>query len=121
VEKNLEQELRSEIQELRQQVTLLREQIGTAVPSVPRYPLWSLIRDYLRSKGGSASPRSIADGLLKAGHKLGKYPLRNVKITVTSPMMKGIFRVTKDATNVETVTLIDRPVKYTPKKCLGSK
>jgi hypothetical protein len=111
-----QKKLQIQIAELQAQVASLSQIIGANSTTQPRYPMWSLVRDYLRSVGGSASPRSIADGLLKAGHKLGKYPLRNVKITVTSPMMHGIFKVTRDATNEETVMLMNRLVPYTPKK-----
>lgn len=119
--KNTESALQAQIQALQAQVSQLSQLVGVTPAVAPRYPMWSLVRDYLRASGGSATPLEIAEALLKQGHKLGKYPLRNVKITVTSPMMKSLFRVVKDASGFETVTLIDRTVRYTPKKWVDKK
>lgn len=119
--KSTESALQAQIAALQAQVAQLSQLVGVTPAVAPRYPMWSLIRDFLRTTGGSATPLEIAEGLLKQGHKLGKYPLRNVKITVTSPMMKSLFRVTENATGVETVTLIDRTVRYTPKKWVDKK
>jgi hypothetical protein len=82
-------------------------------------PLWILIRDYLRAEGGSASPRDIADALVEEGHDLGKYPLRNVKITLTTPAMRPIFKVTKSANGHELVFLVNKATIYAPRDSAG--
>jgi hypothetical protein len=112
--KNSEESLQAQITALQSQVALLSQLLGLQPTATPKSPTWVLIRDYLRAAGGSASPRTIADGLIKAGNNLGKYPLRNVKITVTSPMTSGIFRVTKDERGEETVALAEPKGVATP-------
>lgn len=81
----------------------------------PKIPLWVVIKDFLSSHGGSATPQEISEALQDRGHKLGMYPLRNVKITVTSPHVKPIFKIVKSDSGKEVVTLADRNVPYAPR------
>jgi hypothetical protein len=116
-----EQKLQAQILALQSQVASLSQILGVQPTVAPKSPLWSLVSDYLKTVGGSASPRSIADGLLMNGHKLGKYAFRNIKICLTSPSMKGTFRLTRDATYCETATLLYRNIPYSPKKWVNKK
>jgi hypothetical protein len=110
--KTNEELLQAQIDELKRQNEMLVKRMTPIPEPGPFRPLWTLIRDHLRSVGGSASPTMITNALLKEGHNLGKYPLRSVKITVKMPAMQGVFEVSKDAKDVETVTLIDRPMRF---------
>ncbi|HZU09024.1 MAG TPA: hypothetical protein VFA02_03920 [Pseudacidobacterium sp.] len=67
---------------------------------------WVAIREYLREVG-SASLHDIVDALLAGGADLGKYPLRTVKISVSSPHMKKLFKA-ETVGNDEVVTLLER-------------
>ena len=42
------------------------------------------VRNYLRDNGGEASIQDVVDGLLGAGHDLGKFSFRNVKTMIVS-------------------------------------
>jgi hypothetical protein len=48
---------------------------------------------FLRESGGRASVHEIVSALAEGGASLGRYPLRTVKISVTSPSTRHIFRV----------------------------
>ena len=113
---DLLQEQAIQIQELKDQLAALTKRISHVPPPGPKFPMWMIIRDYLREHGGSAEPKHIAEALTRSGHNLGRYPLRNVKITVVSPALQGIFRLTKDASGVETVKAIGGVLQFSPKK-----
>lgn len=106
-------ELQAEIDELRGMLRQINQRLPDDVAAHrPHIPMWALIREYLLDNGGKASPKQIAESLDAAGHNLGRYPLRNVKITVMSPVLKSVFRVTANATGEETVHLIDKALPY---------
>jgi hypothetical protein len=57
-----------------------------------RMRVWQAVREYLRSVG-EASVTDILNELSSGGAALGKYPLRTVRIAITSPYMKDTFHV----------------------------
>jgi hypothetical protein len=102
------------IQELKDE---LRKRDGKTddAKKLPRIPLWILIRDYLREQDNEESVDNIVKDLLNAGHDLGKYPLRSVKVTVASSHMRSIFAVTKLESGTEMVKLVEGTAgPYTP-------
>lgn len=81
----------------------------------PRISLWQVVRDYLLTVDGKDSPDNIVEALLEKGHELGKYPLRNLKIMVTSRYTRGIFNVKSDPkSGKEMILLVDRETEYKP-------
>jgi hypothetical protein len=110
--------LQKQVEELQKQVAANSERHAPEPDRaihLPKFPMWSIIRNYLRANGMKASARDIAEGLIKEGHDLGKYPLRNVKITVSSPLLRDLFKISTDATGVETIHLLDVEVPFSPK------
>jgi hypothetical protein len=93
---------------------LMLQRAAPSSPHNPRMSQWVLIREYLQTVGGNDTPKNIADALVDAGHDLGKYPLRNVKICITSPFLKDIFKVSKDRAGEEMVTLVGKSIQYAP-------
>jgi hypothetical protein len=111
-------ELMRRINEAQQLVQDLKTELRTRKPETPaklppRIPLWVLVRDVLRDNDGEAKLQDIIDTLLKDGHDLGKYPLRNLKTMVVSSKMRGIFEVTRLPNGTEMVKLEGTPT-YTP-------
>jgi len=100
--------------ELSKLQALMSQQPPPPLPSNPRMSQWVLVREYFQTVGGNDTPKKIAQALVHAGHDLVKYPLRNVKICVTSPFLRNIFNVYKDNAGEETVSLIGKSIQYAP-------
>lgn len=114
---NEQVDLQRRINEARQLVDELHKELQRRKSDVPkeppRIPLWVYVRDYLRDHGGEASVQDVVDGLLGAGHNLGKFPFRNVKTMVVSRYMAGIFSVEKQPDGTDMVKLVEAPA-YSP-------
>lgn len=109
--------------EIKKRIARLSQELAelqALVPSVnhgqkpPRMSQWVVIREYLQTVGGRDTPQNIAEALTDAGHDIGKYPLRNVKICVTSPFVKDVFRVVKEKDGTEYVVLTKTQIQYSP-------
>ena len=112
-------ELEREINELRQKLEWLQEaprKLKTEEPPPParRLPLWMLVRDHLRDNGSEDTLQNIIDAMLSAGHDLGKFPYRNVKNTVVSRYMAGMFSYRKEPNGTEMVKLVGNRLPYSP-------
>jgi hypothetical protein len=90
---------RHQLEKTRQQLAQLERAYAAlnpeSDPKAGRYArlrIWMAVREYLREVG-KASVTDILDALDRGGARLGKYPLRTVRIALNSPYMKNTFRI----------------------------
>lgn len=96
----LREGLHAELEKAQQRLNQLKKAYDALTPPDGQGPgkyagmrVWIAVREYLRAAGGKASVTEILDDLERGGAKLGKYPLRTIKIAVNSPYMRQIFKV----------------------------
>ena len=112
-----------ELASLTKRIGIVKKKIAAAPPvprNPPAQPLWMLLQAYLleNAHGEPLSFETLLQGMIDAGHELGRYPRRTVKQSVVSPHLRTVFDLTI-VNGVELVGLrVSGPalVQYVPSK-----